>query len=129
ELRTGQSITTAQLIQRLNDVGYARRQVADSPGEFATDARIVSIVTRGGEQTPSRAVQVSFTAGNAPTVARITEGDRRITSLTLEAPLLAALSPGERRRHVALGSLPPHVINAVLAIEDRRFFDHPGVDP
>ena len=129
ELRTGQAISPAQLIQRLNDVGYARRQVADGPGEFATDARIVSIVTRGGEQTPPRAVQVNFTAGNAPTVARITEGDRRITSLTLEAPLLAALSPGERRRHVALGSLPPHVINAVLAIEDRRFFDHPGVDP
>lgn len=129
QLHTGQTITPAQLLQRLNDVGYARRDTADGPGEFAIDARTVSIVTRGDDDTPSRAVRVSFTAGSTPSVSRITEGDRRVTGLELEAPLLAALAAGERRRQVALASLPPHVINAVLAIEDRRFFDHPGVDP
>ena len=27
------------------------------------------------------------------------------------------------------GSLPPLVVHATLAAEDRRFFSHPGVDP
>ncbi len=27
-----------------------------------------------------------------------------------------------------VSELPPHLINAVLAIEDRRFYDHPGID-
>lgn len=34
----------------------------------------------------------------------------------------------EKRRLVAFRDLPPPVVEAVLAIEDRRFFQHPGVD-
>ncbi len=30
---------------------------------------------------------------------------------------------------VDVKDLPPHVVNAVLAIEDRRFYDHIGMDP
>ncbi len=29
---------------------------------------------------------------------------------------------------IALGELPPYLIDAVLAVEDRRFYEHPGVD-
>jgi penicillin-binding protein 1B len=30
---------------------------------------------------------------------------------------------------VALSAIPPIVVQAVLAIEDRRFYEHPGIDP
>ncbi len=30
---------------------------------------------------------------------------------------------------VNVSDLPPHLIQAVLAIEDRRFYSHPGIDP
>ncbi|MGP1397440.1 MAG: transglycosylase domain-containing protein [Inquilinaceae bacterium] len=29
----------------------------------------------------------------------------------------------------SVAELPPHLIDAVLAIEDRRFYSHPGIDP
>jgi penicillin-binding protein 1A len=32
-------------------------------------------------------------------------------------------------QYVTVKSLPPHLVNAVLAIEDRRFYSHFGVDP
>ncbi|NNF40477.1 MAG: penicillin-binding protein 1A [Woeseiaceae bacterium] len=36
---------------------------------------------------------------------------------------------GERRRLlVEFDDLPPHVVNAFIAAEDRRFFEHPGID-
>ena len=35
----------------------------------------------------------------------------------------------EKRRDVPLAAIPPRMVQAVLAIEDRRFYDHPGVDP
>ncbi len=35
----------------------------------------------------------------------------------------------ERRLHVPLSSVSPQLINAILAIEDRRFYDHHGIDP
>lgn len=34
----------------------------------------------------------------------------------------------EDRKPVSLDTLPPHVFNAVVAAEDRRFFEHHGVD-
>ena len=36
---------------------------------------------------------------------------------------------GQRRRElIAYDDLPPHVVEAFIAAEDRRFFEHPGVD-
>ncbi len=35
----------------------------------------------------------------------------------------------EKRRRVSFEELPDHLVKAVLAIEDRRFFSHPGLDP
>ena len=35
---------------------------------------------------------------------------------------------GERRTPVALGDIPPVIVEAVLAAEDDRFFEHPGID-
>ena len=34
----------------------------------------------------------------------------------------------ERREFVSIKKVPQKMINAVLAIEDRRFFEHPGID-
>src|SRR5450432_2129321 len=36
---------------------------------------------------------------------------------------------GGRVRWLAADRLPPHLVAATLAAEDRRFFSHPGVDP
>jgi membrane peptidoglycan carboxypeptidase len=42
---------------------------------------------------------------------------------------LATLSNGENRESVTLDRVPMIVRNAVLAAEDRRFYEHGGVDP
>ncbi|MGQ0792988.1 MAG: penicillin-binding protein 1A [Deltaproteobacteria bacterium] len=34
----------------------------------------------------------------------------------------------ERRKLIPLKEIPPHVLNAFIAIEDKRFFEHKGVD-
>ncbi len=38
-------------------------------------------------------------------------------------------SLGENRQQVTLEELPRHLVNAVVATEDKRFYDHFGVDP
>ena len=47
------------------------------------------------------------------------------------APLLTALmaTGREKRRRVPIASIPKRVQEAVIAIEDQRFYSHPGVNP
>jgi len=35
----------------------------------------------------------------------------------------------EQRRDVSLDQVSPYVVKAVIAVEDRRFYRHPGIDP
>src|SRR5439155_24168572 len=42
--------------------------------------------------------------------------------------ILAALHGGENRKVVSLDEIPLTVVSTVLAVEDRDFFDHGGVD-
>ncbi|MGE3509098.1 MAG: PBP1A family penicillin-binding protein [Vicinamibacterales bacterium] len=146
ELRTGQSITAPQLVDRLNELGYTERTEPTRPGEFAIAGGRVSIMGRARE-VQGRLITVSFErpvprvrrAANrpppAPKLSDRVEGLRLGAAarqrLQLDAPLLTALISGERekRRPVALAAIPDRMTQAVLAIEDRRFFDHPGVDP
>ncbi|HYM25034.1 MAG TPA: PBP1A family penicillin-binding protein [Vicinamibacterales bacterium] len=151
ELRRGESMTDRQLIDRLNDLGYAERVKPEHPGEFAVSPGTVSIAPRPG-QYKGRIVRVVFQ--RQPTEVRTSASRTSASSkrtppkppdhvleldldnrpnerLTLDAPVLTALVNGERekKRPVALGAMAPVMWQAVLSIEDTRFYEHPGVDP
>ncbi|MFB3854315.1 MAG: PBP1A family penicillin-binding protein [Vicinamibacterales bacterium] len=145
ELRAGQMLSQKQLIDRLNDLGYAGRGRASSPGEFVAEGTNVTFVPRSG---PAAGKMVTAVFTQKPAVVRtaagsagdeeggrlerlVVPGAPEAESIVLEAPLLTALIRDSRkkRREVALDQIPDHVVKAVLAIEDRRFYDHPGVDP
>jgi len=130
EIQPGRALSPTELVQRLNDVGYAQRPKAAAPGEFSVAANSVLLVTRAAEQSPARAVRVDFSPGRSPVIRRIVDASNKaVSEVTLEAPLLAAIAPGQKRRKVPLAVIPEHMKQAVLAIEDRRFYQHPGVDP
>jgi penicillin-binding protein 1B len=144
ELRRGQSLTQGQLVDRLNDLGYAQRALFERPGEFVVGDGDVTIAPRGAE-FGGQSVRVVFRtpppAGARPQTRRppppadrvlaLERGSRPVALVTLDAPVLTSLISGERvkRRPVALSAIPRHLTRAVLAIEDRRYYQHPGVDP
>jgi penicillin-binding protein 1B len=145
ELRRGQSLTDRQLIDRLNDLGYTQRSSIEKPGEFTVATAAVSIMPRGAE-FKRQVVRVGFlrpapdvrVAARRPPprrrsdrIEQIDIGKAAAERVTLDAPVLTSLISGERekRRPVALSAIPPRMVQAVLAIEDRRFYEHPGIDP
>jgi len=146
ELRRGQALSDRQLIDRLNDLGYAHRDHAEKPGEFAIGVGAVAIMPRVPE-LKGQIVRVVFQQPPAPSrnparrqpppraadrVLRLELGAKPTDRLVLDAPVLTTLGGGgerEKRRPVALKAIPERVQQAVLAIEDRRFYEHPGVDP
>jgi penicillin-binding protein 1B len=139
ELRRGQALAQAELVDRLNDLGYTGRPQADQPGEFATGAAEVAIRVKGGA-LEGRLVRVVFRTEPARAsprrqpssqiLALEVAGGGRVNHVTFDPPLIAAIASGgrEKRRRVPLARIPRVVRDAVLAIEDRRFYDHPGVD-
>ena len=54
-----------------------------------------------------------------------------ITLFQLEPELFARLFGSEREERdiVRLDEVPPYLVNAIIAIEDKRFYSHIGVDP
>jgi penicillin-binding protein 1B len=140
ELYRGQALGENQLIDRLNDLGYAERARIERPGEFAIGRDAIALIARDGDQKglvvrvvfePPRPIPAKSTV--PPQVIRViglTAGDKRVDHVTLDPPLLTALvsTSREKRRQVPLSAIPSRMVQAVLAIEDRRFYDHPGVD-
>jgi penicillin-binding protein 1B len=138
ELRAGQFLTEEGPVERLNDLGYAARPTITDPGQFTALRNAVLLSIRGGRQDGT-VLRIVFGPPSAkpgsPAVASIKRIERAadgtsIGRATLEPPILTALVTAgrEKRRKVPLARIPPHVQQAVLAIEDRRFYDHPGVD-
>lgn len=131
-LRTGQALSMDDLVDRLNDLGYAEKPTVANPAEFAVDNGRATIGIRGGDRDgQSIRVSIARTGGGRGTVSRIERLPRgRLDLVTLEPPLLTALASSgrEKRRTRPLADIPDVMVQAVLAIEDRRFFDHPGVD-
>lgn len=127
EINPGNGLTPQQLEERLNDVGYALREVIQGPGEFTVVDNVIRLHPRAEN---SAIMRVEFSKGATPVVTKIVnEGTNKTTGeLTLEAPMLTAFASGEKRRFTPLTSIPERMRHAVLAIEDRRFYDHPGVD-
>jgi penicillin-binding protein 1B len=68
-------------------------------------------------------------AGSRIEAIRDTRG-RDLGVLMLEPELVGAYYGPDRaqRELVRVTDLPPHAVDAVLAVEDQRFFDHQGVD-
>ena len=146
EVRRGQWLSAQQLVDRLNDLGYAERATPAQPGEFGRADDLVTLVARGGDLAGRTVrVQIGLQAAWLPApigpdgkpvpthaVSRIeADGGGLLDRLELDRPLLTTLitTGREKRRRVSLSLIPRHMVQAVLAIEDRRFYDHAGIDP
>jgi penicillin-binding protein 1B len=65
-------------------------------------------------------------------IARIRDAEgRALSRLRLDPPLIGFLHGDEARlrEHVPLAELPEQLVQAFLAIEDHRFYEHDGIDP
>jgi penicillin-binding protein 1B len=130
-LRPGLPMTSADLVQLLNGLRYEQRGQAAAPGEFAVLAPdTVALFPRRGEDAAREPVLALFDKGHVKDLRGQTSKSSYATQ-TLEPELITYLfdESREKRRLVRYEDLPEHLIQAVLAIEDRRFFSHPGLDP
>lgn len=134
ELYAGAHLSAADLTDTLQRLGYREANQVNEPGEYNATSSRVRLWTRGfsfwdGEE-PSVYVDVDF-LGRRINSLRGNEATGELALARLEPVEIAQINPdtGEDRLPLALSDVPEHLVNAVIAVEDQRFYSHFGVDP
>ena len=135
-LRPGLVLAPEGLVKLLNGLRYAHREGAPvEAGQFSVSEAGVALFPRPVDSGAQEPLLLSF-ATDKQGVTRVKDirgdaGRKRYAEQALEPELVTYLfdEDREKRRRVGYEELPDHLLKAVLAIEDRRFFSHPGLDP
>jgi len=127
-LQAGQKLSQEKLLNVLRRAGYVESAVSDVwSGGFNTHSGDVIIQPNRTNGSQPKLVTISF---NGEQISRVTADGNEIESFTLEPEVLSndLSSKGGQREALSYREIPPVLVQAILSIEDRRFFDHSGVD-
>jgi len=127
-VRDGEKIEAKEIAAELRRSGYADQDGESKMGTFRLEKGGIDI-TPGEESYHSpEPAHISISDGE---VDHIASRGVELSAYELEPQLVTALfDAGQRskRELVKYNDIPPVMVQAVLAIEDRRFFEHSGVN-
>jgi penicillin-binding protein 1B len=128
-IRPGQRLSRDGLAATLRRAGYVESDEASEVwnGSFDAHDNSVEIRPNTAREFPA-VVQVKFDPDGR--VLRLTGDDVALDSFTLEPESLtndSAMKNGARTQ-LAYKDIPTVLVHAITSIEDRRFFDHHGLD-
>jgi penicillin-binding protein 1B len=128
-LRAGQKLSREGLAAALRRAGYVESDDASEVwnGSFSVADAAVEIRPNNTAGYPS-VVRVTFDP--AGRITELTGDDISLDSFTLAPESLTndALMKCGARSQPAFRDIPPVLVQAITSIEDRRFFDHHGLD-
>jgi penicillin-binding protein 1B len=126
----GESLHASDLGTYLFRAGYQEEPVEGSPGEFSVRGSVVEIRPSSESYFQgNNAIRVTFSGSGISHIAQLSDGQQRDFA-EIEPELITNLfdSSREKRRVVRFDDLPTLMVNAVLAAEDKRFFEHGPLD-
>ncbi|WP_421682100.1 penicillin-binding protein 1B [Stutzerimonas urumqiensis] len=133
ELFEGQKLDKDDFLTELEALGYRREKTVSGPGDMSVASNAVELHTRGFQfyegAEEARHLRVRFAGDKVAGLSRVGEGDLAVARL--EPLLIGGLYPAhnEDRILIQLEQVPPYLIETLVAVEDREFFDHFGVSP
>jgi penicillin-binding protein 1B len=131
EVRPGQKLTVRLIANELRQAGYTTDGAAQASPLGSYNESGQQITVHPGPQSyhaPDSAT-IHVDKGEVDTITDANGQD--LASYELEPVLITGLSEDanrSKRRLLNYDEIPPNLVNAVLAIEDRKFFEHSGVN-
>jgi len=126
-LEAGQKLSREKLVAALRRAGYVESKASDVwSGSFTVSDSTIEI--RSARSKEPKLVRVLF---NADGIAELRDDvGGPLESFTLEPEILSTdlSAKAGKRELLSYGEIPDVMVHAILAIEDRRFFDHSGID-
>jgi len=133
ELFVGQKLDKDDFLTELDALGYRRERAVDGPGVVSVAGNTIEMHTRGFQfyegLEESQRIRVRF---SGDFVAGLTRGNNaELPVARLEPLVIGGLYPAhnEDRILIKLEQAPPYLVETLVAVEDREFFDHFGVSP
>nr|WP_256833024.1 penicillin-binding protein 1B [Pseudomonas oleovorans] len=133
ELFVGQKLAKDDFLRELDALGYRRESTVNGPGAVSVAGNNIELNSRGFQfyegAEPARKVRVRFSGDY---VAGLTQADgSNLAVARLEPMLIGGLYPAhqEDRILIKLDQVPAYLIDALVAVEDRDYFEHFGVSP
>ena len=133
QLKTGQSLKVARLPERLQRLGYRPvNHAVASPGDYQFTTESLTIFLHAQPEVFVKAGIVRLDLQDGLVSEVVSEPDRMpVFPVFLEPELISGLRGASRqvREWIPLDRIPPRVVETILAVEDRRFYSHVGIDP
>ena len=127
-VRDGEQIEAKEIAAQLRRAGYSDQEGQSNLGTFRLTKDGIEI-TPGAESYHSpEPARISIHDGQ---IDQISSNGSDLSAYELEPQLVTALFDAEqrsKRQLVKYDDIPPVMVQAVLAIEDRSFFEHSGVN-
>jgi penicillin-binding protein 1B len=131
EVRPGQKLTVRLIANELREAGYSADGAAQ-PSQLGTYSQGAgSITVHPGPQSYHAQDGATIYIGSGVVQSISDDHGEALASYELEPLLITGLSEDAnrtKRRLLTYDEIPPNIVQAVLAIEDRRFFEHSGVN-
>ena len=127
-VRTGENINAKEIATELRRGGYSDKDGESRLGTFRLTSAGIEISPGPESYHSPEPAQITIHDGQ---VERIESKGNELGAYELEPELVTALFDAEQRSKrelVKYDDIPPVMVQAVLAIEDRRFFEHSGVN-
>ena len=119
-----------QVALRLRESGYAEDVRSSPAGWYHLRPGAIEVFPGTRSFAGSEPGVLKFDGGRLKSIISLSDNAPR-TQYTLEPTLLSSLfdKNREKRRLVRYADIPPVLVQAVISIEDKRFFQHSGFDP
>lgn len=126
EVRDGQKLTASEIAADLRRANYNSNPKL---GTFELNGN--SIFIKPGPESYHTTDGATINTSGGVVTSITAENGAQLAAYELEPQLITALSEDAnrtKRRMVSYNDIPPRLVQAVTAIEDRRFFEHSGID-
>jgi penicillin-binding protein 1B len=122
--------TKTEIANKLDESGYAEDAKQNPLGWYHLRPDAIEIFPGSQSKTDAEPGVLRFQDGKINSIVALSDNSAR-TEYSLEPALLSTMfdKNREKRRLVKFDDIPAVLVNAVVSVEDKRFFQHSGFDP
>jgi penicillin-binding protein 1B len=128
-VKVGQKIDPQQIAAQLRRAGYGEGSEQNALGTYKVKTSSIEVMPGPESYHSPEPATITIRSGKVESISSKPSG--QLSAYELEPQLVTSLFDSEqrsKRQLVKYNDIPPILVQAVTAIEDRRFFQHSGVN-